>query len=259
MADKKENPEGEEPEGDAPTAKGKKKGIVLGGGIVGLIAAAYVVSLVAVPSRIEERAFGGPFVVELSAEPIQVNLAGDNGKRFLVMTLQAEYDAYEETYAANRVTDLLYQARLKDALIGVARQKTKADLDDTVGEEVFKAEVRDAVDPLLFPIHVGNPDSSTSGDEKSGLGPGDSAGRSTMRGGFHRHKLTIDGPRGTIQLDDGPVVEFRGDETNLELLDGQGRVLHVDVSNLEEGFSGEVPVGTFGRVRNVYFGKFLVQ
>lgn len=257
MAEEKETTE-EAADASEEQPKGSKKGILLGGGVLGLVAAGWAVSLVATPSMPEAKMFTGPYVVALSPEDVQVNLSG-GGKRFLVLTLQAEFDSYDELYAGNRVADPLYQAKLKDALIRVARQKTKEDLDDVVGEEIFKGEVHAAIDPLLFPIHVGNELDSNGTHAESGLRPGKSIEESSLRSGFFAHQITVSVSGGTIRLDEGPEVEFEGLEEDLLLQNEHGDVLYVDVTQLLDGFEGTVNAGTFGRVRNIYFGKLLVQ
>ena len=260
MAEEKEKDDAENAEGsEEETPKKSKKGIFLGGGIVGLIAAGWALSLMGTPAMPEEKQFAGPFIVALSPEDIQVNLSGGGGKRFLVMTLQSEYDSYEELYATTRVADPLYQAKLKDALIRVSRQKTKEDLDDAVGEEIFKGEVREALDPLLFPIHVGNEIDCNGVHETSGIGPGRSIEKSTLRSGFFAHRISLDVPAKKIRLDDGPELTFEGNEIDLQLQNEHNDILYVDVSKLIPEFVGEVNAGTFGRVRNIYFGKLLVQ
>lgn len=258
MADDKKKENQATDEGQKQSRRGRK-GLLLGGGVLGLVAAAYAVSLVAVPANSGRARFAGPFVITLSPEDVQVNLSGDGGKRFLVVTLQAEYDAYEELYATKRVADPLYQAKLKDALIRIGRQKTKQDLDNSVGEDVFKAEVRDAVGPLLFPIHIGNPQDAGAAHEESGLAPGRSMSKSTMREGFFGHAITLDARKGVIRLDEGPPVQYQGSETDLELVNEKGGLVYVDVSGVKEEFVGNVPVGTFGTIRGIYFGKLLVQ
>lgn len=256
MAEEKNEKEQQDAE-KAP--KRSKKGLFLGGGVLALVAAGWALSLVGMPAKREKMLFAGPYVVALSQEDLQVNLSGEGGKRFLVMTLQAEFDAYDDKYAVGRVADGLYQARLKDALIRVARQKTKADLDDSVGEELFKEEVREAVDPILFPIHVGNPLSPTEPHVKSGLHQGRSIERATLRSGFFAHELELDVDAGTIRLDEGPETRFEGTENDLLLSNEHGDTLYVDVTKLVPGFSGTLNAGTMGRIRNVYFGKLLVQ
>ena len=89
--------------------------------------------------------------------------------------------------------------------------------------------------------------------------PGSAVNESTMRGGYHSHSIHVDARKQVISLDDGPAFTFEGSEQNLELKNSRDQVVFVDVSNLDPDFVGEVPVGTFGRLRAVLFGKFLVQ
>jgi hypothetical protein len=80
-----------------------------------------------------------------------------------------------------------------------------------------------------------------------------------MRGLFYEHALHVDAARKSVRLDDGKETSFQGDEADLFVADARGKGVYVDVSALHEGFVGEVSVGTFGRVRNVYFNTFLTQ
>jgi len=245
-------------------SKPKRKGMVLGGGIVGLVGIAYVLSLVALPGEPHgDTPFDGPFVVRLAQLEkdgrVQANLADSGGRRFIAMSLKAEYLAYGESYAVSRTADPVYQAMEKDALIATARQKRVEDFDTPIGEEIFKQELRDAIDPLLFPVHVGNETRPNMPDERSGLQPGRSSRRSTMRGGFHSHHLTLDGRAMTLRLDEGPTVKFEGGESDLMVENESGQYVYVDVTGFDPAFEGAVPVGTFGRIRNILFDSFLVQ
>jgi len=250
----------------APAAKGaKKKGVILGGGLVGLIASAWILSLVAVPvgprqEHAEVHHIAGPFMADISpAAGFQVNLSGDGGKHDLSLKLNVELDAFEEGYATARVTQPLHQAKLADAVLRTASQKTKGELDSAVGREVFRDEMRLALDPVLFPVHVGNEKAAEGRHEKSGLKPGRSAARATMRGLYFDHALALDTTRKSIKLDDGEELIYTGEETDLFVADARGKGVYVDVSELAPEFHGKVPVGTFGRVRNVYFNTFLTQ
>ena len=259
MADKKETEE--EPTGKAEkeAGRGKKKGIVLGGGIVGLVATAYLLFMVAVPRAPGNLPFQGPFFIALTPEEgLQTNLAGE-GKNYLIMKLSARYEAYDESYATARTADDLYKMDETHALVVLARHKTKAELDAPLGEESFSYEIRDVLNPLLFPIHVGNEESTYEQDGDSGLRPGDSTSRATMRTCFYSHVLKVDGPRGTIALDNGPAVQFDGSETDLLLESETGKTVYVDVTNHDPEFVGDVHVGTFGRITKIRFGDFKVQ
>jgi flagellar basal body-associated protein FliL len=249
----------------APSAAlaSRRKGVLLGGGIVTLVSLAWALSLVAVPSGGHHEAkhdMGGPFMADISpSSGFQVNLAGDGGKHYLSLNLKVEVDAYEEGYATARASEPLHQAKLTDAVLRTASQKTKGELDNSVGREVFRDELRIALDPVLFPVHVGDEHAAMGAHAESGLRPGRSVARSTLRGLFYDHQLRVDAKRKIIALDDGKDTEFRGDEDDLFVADGRGKGVYVDVTGLDEAFAGSVPAGTFGRVRNVYFNTFLTQ
>jgi len=235
------------------------KAVFLGGGLVALIATGYALSLVAAPKAADDAPFQGPFVVDLSSEQLQVNLAKDGGKRFLSMSLKAEVYAYEPSYPTDRLSDPLYKATLKDALIRVSTQKSKDDLETNVGKDMFKEELREAVEPILFPVHVGNDRTPYEGDPKSGLRPGESCRLSTYREGFHSGVLKLDAARHTIALGDGAPVTYEAGEEDLKVPDAKGRFVYVDVSRVQDGFTGEVHAGTFGRVKNILFDSIIVQ
>jgi flagellar basal body-associated protein FliL len=241
-----------------------KKGALMGGGMAVLIALAWALALVAVPSggghHEQKHAIAGPFMADVSPSAgFQVNLSGDGGKHYLSLKINVEVDAFEESYATARAAQPLYQAKLTDAVLRTASQKTKGELDNAVGREVFRDELRMALDPVLFPVHVGDEHSAEDAHEPSGLRFGRSIAKSTLRGLFFEHALHVDQARKSIRLDDGKETPFQGDEIDLFVADARGKGVYVDLSGLREDFVGEVPVGTFGRVRNVYFNTFLTQ
>jgi len=261
MADEEREPEDEAAEDASGESHGKRRtGLVMGGGALALIATAGIAALLAVPSKPVQKSFAGPFVMSLSQEPqLQVNLAGQGNKRFLVMILKVEFDAYDQAYGQGRIADPLYSARLQDRLLSIASQKTSDEVLDRATQELFLREIEQAVEPLLFPIHVGETAHHTQRDEKSGLRPGASAARSTMRSPLHSRSLHVDAPARTLRLGDGAEVRFEGTEEDLELVDADGKTVHVDVTGLKPEFQGSVPVGVQGRLRDVYKVKFIVQ
>ena len=150
-------------------------------------------------------------------------------------------------------------AGLTDAVLKVASRKTKEDMDDPAGKDLLREELRVELEPVLFPVHVGNEHEASARHDASGLRPGSSIARSTMRGLFFEHELEVDAAKKTIQLDGGPLVAFEGEESDLSVEDGQGRIVYLDVSGLAHGFHGALHVGVMGRVRNIYFSSFLTQ
>lgn len=249
---------------DVPAESRRKKGIALGGGITGLVGLAWALAVVALPANhgqlSQKHRIEGPFMIDVSPSAgFQVNLAGDGGKHYLSLNLKVEVDAFEETYAGARVSQPLYQAKLTDAILRTAAQKTKSELDNPVGREVFRDELRQALDPVLFPVHVGDEHAPDGAHAPSGLRPGLSCSRSNMRGLYYEHVLELDAPRKILRLDDGEETRFNGDETDLFVGDARGRGVYVDVSGFHAEFVGKIQVGTFGRVRNVYFDTLLTQ
>jgi flagellar basal body-associated protein FliL len=227
-------------------------------------------AMMAIPkSREKAPSLVGPFVAQLSKEDVQVNLAGENGKRYLVISLSAEYFAYAEEYVSARLghakggasatEDPLYLVMLRDLLLRKAGRRTREQIEDPVHMEAFLMELRSELEPLLFPLCVGDSLSPQAADAKSGLRVGESTMESTMRGLLHEHELEVNAPARTIRLDDGPVTTFRGDEHDLKLLNAEGESVHINVTGLSEKFVGEVPIGTAGRVRRIYRNQVLIQ
>ena len=231
---------------------------------------------VAIPKKAAHKhVLEGPFVAQLSKENLQVNLAGENGKRYLVLGLNAEYFAYAESYGAARLgggaassgghgdaaaaADPLYTAMLKDTLIRVAGRKTREQVEDPVQMEAFLMEVRAAVEPLLFPVCIGDSSSPQVADTLSGLLAGESVMESTFRGFLHEHALRVDAGHKTIRLDDGPETSFKGEERDLRVSSSDGATVFVNVVRLDPGFTGDVAVGVAGRVRRIYRQQVLVQ
>ena len=262
MADEEEKNEAEEGAAEEEVKpSGKKKGLLLGGGAISLIATGAVVAMLAAPGGEERPKFDGPFVMPLAAEgtSIQVNLKGDQARRYLVMDLQVEYDAYKETYGQERIVDPLYLARLQDELLTLCAQKTSEEVLERGSQEIFLEELHATVEPLLFPVHIGNTKVPTAADEASGLRPGHSFFLATMRDPISDGKITLNAAAKTLRLGEGEEFEYLGHEENLALKDEQGRVVYVDVTHVKEEFVGEIPVGVNGRLRNVYKIKFIIQ
>ncbi len=260
MADEQNNDdEQDELEGQEQAPSRKKRLLILGGGFLSVVATAYLTAVMAVPGEREDRHFGGPFVAPLSAQALQVNLNGDGHKRFLVMELVAEFMAYDETYLAKRIEDSHFNALLEDALLGVASTKRASEVLDPALSLVFLEEIREAVDPLLFPVHVGDATTPTGRDAQTGLRGGESIFESTLRGAHDEHVLRIDAVQKQLRLDEGPIVTFEGDEIDLEVPNEDGAVVWLDVTRLEPEYVGEIEIGSHGRVRRILKKSFLVQ
>ncbi len=243
--------------------------------IVGLViacATGATLAVTALPKKAEPTpTLDGPFVAALAKASVQVNLAGENGKRYLVLGLNAEYFAYDERYTIARLggggdghggvgaPDPLYTAMLTDSLLRIAGGKTREQVEDPVQMEAFLMEIRAAVEPLLFPLCVGDSIAPQVADSHSGLRVGESVMDSTLRGLLHEHCLQLDVHKKTVRLDDGPETAFKGDERDLRITGANGEVVFLNVSSLEPEFAGKVPIGVAGRVRRIYREQVLVQ
>ncbi|MFN0244965.1 MAG: hypothetical protein ACKVWV_18940 [Planctomycetota bacterium] len=268
MADKNEA----EKKDAAEAAPNKKKTpLLIGGGVIASLALGYIVSLMAVPKKEAHKPhLEGPFVAKLSKSDIQVNLAGESSKRYLVMSLNAEYSAYSEAYVTGRLggsdghggevkEDPVYIAMLKDALLKLAATKTRDEVTNPALIDGFLEEIELVVDPILFPVHVGDSHAPSTPDSKSGLRVGESNMESTMRGFLHEHEIKVSGKKKTIALDDGAPVEFEGTELDLKVSSKSGQCVYLDTTGFVEEFSGTVAIGVPGKVRRIYRDSFLVQ
>lgn len=274
-AEKKDEPKKDDKSAEGAEAPKSKKKLFMGVGAVLVVALGAIVSMMALPSKkVERHVIEGPFIAKLSKNELQVNLAGESSKRYLVMILNAEFFAYEEAYAIARLGggggggehgaaaatgDPLFAAMLQDALLEIAARKTRDQVTDSVQIEAFLEEVRTALDPLLFPVYVGSGHDLNKPDAKSGLRVGESIMESTFRGMLHEHAIVVDGLKKTLRFDEGPIVTYQGNERDLKLENELKQCVYVDVSSLDPEFSGEVPVGVPGKVRRIYRDKFLVQ
>ncbi len=256
-ADNQPKNEGRDEEVEAP-ASGKKKVFLLGGGALIVPALAYALALMAVPKEVERPRFEGPFVKPMTEAKVQVNL-GDQKDRFFVFEHNVVYEAYGEAYYAQRMADPLYLAYLKDALIGLAASKTAEQVYAVAYEPSFREEIRMIVDPLLFPVHVGAGQRASDPDPKSGLAPGTSIMRSTMRGAFHEHVIHLDDQQRTISIDDGPTVKYDGHEADLELYTEMQEVVYLDLRRVKRDFRGDLNVGVKGRAIRILKLDALIQ
>jgi len=236
---------------------GKKKFLLFGGGGIGLLALAFVLAMVGVPGKQESKTFKGPFVAPLTAEKVQVNLTGS--KSYLILDLNVVYDAYDESYFAERSADPLTIAEIRDALVALASSKSRDDVSDKVNKPIFMEEIRAAVEPLLFPVVLGDASQPHESDSKSGLTFGLSSSLATFRGPYEEHALHIDGGARTIQLDDGPVRKWTEEDGDLEVVAADGTTLYCDPTGVEPSFVGDVKVGVKGYPRRVLLKEILIQ
>lgn len=260
MSDKKTT---EKTEGETP--KKSKAGLFAAVGLLLACGLGAVVATMAIPKPPEpEPVLQGPFVSKLSKKDITVNLAGEGSRRYLVMSLNAEYFAYDQSYVDARLggsgaEDPLYTAMLKDALLKLAATRTRDQVVDLALMDAFLEDVRVAVDPILFPVCVGDSHSQAAADSESGLKVGESIMRASLTGFLHQHKLKVDAVKKTLQLDNGQSVPFQGRERDLRVENEERKSVYIDVTGLKAEYVGELPIGVPGQVRRIYREQFLVQ
>jgi flagellar basal body-associated protein FliL len=231
--------------------------IAVGGSVAALVAAAFVAASLAIPSGGSRRELQGPFVGPLTAEKVQVNLA--DGRSFLVLQLNVLYEAYSRDYFEARSDDPVCDAEVRDVLVALASSRSREQVTSEADKPVFAEEIRRAVEPLFFPVHVGDAEQPGERDSRSGLGPGASRARATFRGLAREHALAIDAPARTLRLDRGAPVTYTGDERDLALAASDGTTLYLDVTRVDPEFRGEVAVGVHGRVQKVLWSEILIQ
>lgn len=252
--------ETKKPDDNAPAAEtGKKKPVMLVGGIVGLVGLACATAFMAIPKPAERHVFTGPYVARLLEEEFATNLKDNDHSRFLQLTLNFTYMAYEEAYYTKRMTDPLYIAEIKDVMNRVTFNKESSSIFDPIGAVAFMEEIREAVDPVVFPVVVGEPEAGIGADEESGLAPGRSFREGTFRGAFFDHLLSVDGPEHTLSMDGADPVSFSDSDMDVPVYDSEGRVFFLDVTRLKPEFVGDVHVGVNGQIRRVLREKLLAQ
>lgn len=239
--------------------KSKKKLLAIVGGALGIVLLAFVATQAMAPKEPEYKTFSGDYVALITEGTLTTNLRGQGGKRFVALELQANYESYEETYVPERVLDPVYMARMTDVVLGVASRRETSDFEDDTMRQIFREELRRAIDPVLFPVHIGDASGPSEADSDSGVGPGDSLYQSTLRTPLYDGKLFVDAPAGTLRLGDGAEYRFTGEETDLRVEDGAGKYVFLDLTGLESDFRGQVLIGTHGRVRELLFKKCVVQ
>ncbi len=243
----------------ASPSDSKRRPLKLVGLVAAIVLLAYAASSLAVPAQRSKPRFAGPFTTELFPDKYQVNLSGGGMKRFLQFTLSVIYDAYDEAYVLQRTKDPLYDPYLQSTVLSICSAKTVEEVQGRANKDALMEELRAELDGVLFPVHVGATALALEIDPESGLRPGLSHDRSTFRGTFHDHLLTVDEAGSSLRLGEGPPVIFEGHEIDLVVTDAEGETLYLDVTRLVSGFSGTVQVGVHGRIRRILPKYLLVQ
>ncbi|MDA8592534.1 hypothetical protein N9L90_01290 [Planctomycetota bacterium] len=264
MAEEENNPAEEQPtEGETQPTKKDRGAAKLLGGLVGLIATGSALAMMAIPAKVEEPRMTGPFEFTFFEEEDQTdvvtNIQDDNFSRYIKFEPTSLVFAYDETYPAQRRMEQGFIVAMRQAM---SRTVLKYELQHIYDHpEAFNEELRQAAEPLLFPVCIGDAPTSHGRDPVSGLMMGDSQETAgTFRGDYYLHEITVDAKRGTLQLgEEGPAQSFNGSETDLMVEDRNGRVVYVDVTGVEGDFEGSVRIGVKGRIRRLITGTVTAQ
>ncbi|MCC7011009.1 MAG: flagellar basal body-associated FliL family protein [Planctomycetes bacterium] len=258
MAEAKKDDKKDDKGVDPALAAAKKKKVMVLGGAVGGLALAFAAAMMAVPKPPPPKPeLSGPFVGAVTPEKVQVNLS--DGRSFLVLQLNLLYEAYAQDYLALRTADPVCQAEIRDALVAICSSKSRNDVTDKVNKPVFLEEIRHALEPLLFPVHVGDGAAPGDADPTSGLKAGESMPGASFGGLFEDHRIALDVPQKKLTLDGGLEFVFTGEEADLELKAVNDQTLFLDLTGLKPEFVGEVKVGIKGRTKRILWNEVLIQ
>lgn len=248
------------PEDDDATPKSRGPMKLLGG-VVGLIGAGTMLAMMAMPGTTKTPTFQGPGVHVFFPEgEIVGNPLDDNFSRYAKFAPSCQFFAYDLAYPETRRKDPMYERRLRDQFQSAISQSYAKDIVNGAGKDAFAAELEEIAEPILFPVHLGETVHPYDLHGPSGLRLGDRQEREgTFRGAFHEHSLTVDIDARTLQLGDGPAVEFQERDRDVIVEAGDGTKIYVDTTDVVSGFVGEVPVGVMGRIRSVVTGEIMVQ
>lgn len=158
---------------------------------------------------------------------------------------------YEVTRENGKIVAVRYAGSTRDLAVPIAEGVSYSGV--MVGDSVLTANRRSA--PTFYSdtgVKVGTNTSSVTGNAWLEIahstttytaGSQLSAGTSSATGDtlIGSHTIKISAADKTIQVGSGPQVTFVGDETNLQLTDGNGQVLHIDMTGWTDA-NGEFTV-----------------
>ena len=196
--------------------------------------------------------------------PFGAPLGSGGRRRYLVMDLIVDVRSYDEEATRAWVADPICVSYLDHAVNSVGSAATMDEVYDITGPDgisgkLFMERIRASVEDVIFAVQFGDAPDPMTADSESGLAPGISSRKSTLRGPLSEHSVLLDCITHTIQFDDGDLYSFEGTEDDFHLTNAAGDSIYVDVTGVELDFMGEVPVGVSGRILSVLKRKFVVQ
>ena len=85
------------------------------------------------------------------------------------------------------------------------------------------------------------------------------SGKPHLKAGERHDQSAVDAVARTLQIDDGPVVDFEGNEEDLEIRTSTGKVVYVDVTEVVGDYQGELKIGIHGRIRQLFASDLIAQ
>lgn len=261
MADEEVKAQDGAPEGagEGQEKGGGKGSAKLLGGILGLVAVGGSLAFMAIPAKEKAHRFEGPFLYEPFKEPITVTVRDDSRNRYVKVLFHCEYVAYEPTYLASREKDVFFLSYLRSKIGAITSDKHVEAVVGGQTREVFAEELRHAIDPIFFPVHIGNTAMPLDENEPTGLQLGSSYMDATFRGKLEDHVLHFNGPARTVRIDEGPENTFNGDEDDLRVETSAGTTVFLDVTHCNTEFVGQVQIGVHGKLRKILIVEDIAQ
>ena len=256
-----ENEEGADQAEGEGEEKSSKSSLKLLGGVVGLLGAGTALALMAMPKKDKTPSFDGPAMHNLVEPPEVVgNPLDDNYARYFRFHPSCSFMAYDLGYPEGRRADPHYEPLLREAISTTISTYTMDELMSGNSETWLPELIESIVEPILFPVHLGETATPYDQHEESGLRLGPSQEREgTFRGAFFEHTLHVDVPEKTMQLDDGPEVTFESGAFDVLVEAPNGSKVYVDVSAANEEFVGDIHIGVMGRIRRLFPGDKMAQ
>ena len=247
----------------AEEPKNSKRGLIFGSSILCVIAAAVATAFLGVPREMSWDY--SRFVIPLKDKDgtFQMNLA-PTYHRYLVLDVSVDLLSYDEEATRAWVADPICISYLDNDINSLGSAVTINEIfgvtgPDGVPGKLFMEQVRATVEKIIFAVQLGDASDPMTADSASGLGPGISSRKSSLRGPLSEHSIQLDCISHTIQFDDGDMYSFDGTEDDFHLTNSAGDSIYVDLTGVELDFMGEVPVGVSGRVLSVLKHKLVVQ
>ena len=160
-----------EPTPEVSALRTRRGPVKLVGGVVGLVAAGGLLAVLAVPAKKVRPRLEGPFFAQLTEEPVPVSTIDSDNRRYVKFAVDAEYKAYREEYVIERWQDPFFAPTLRSRIEFAASDKTIKEISEGMNRDVFAEQLRDELDEVVFPLHIGETRNPIDKDRPPACGP----------------------------------------------------------------------------------------